>query len=207
MTAHVDDILAGGGEMGALMRSLDWSKTPVGSVGYVVPGLRTTVRILLANRFPMLLWWGPQYCQLYNDPYRPVLGTKHPESMGQAGAQCWPRDLAIMAHWSRRHFTAGPATWMEDIALEINRHGFVEETHFTIAYSPVPDETVPRGIGGVLATVHEISDKVVGERRVRCCETWARGRRSENGRGSVRHSRRDPGAAPQGYALCAAVSA
>jgi hypothetical protein len=23
----------------------------------------------------------------------------------------------------------------------INRHGFVEETHFTVAYSPVPDET------------------------------------------------------------------
>jgi hypothetical protein len=50
--------------------------------------------------------------------------------------------------------------------LEIDRYGFVEETHFTIAYSPVPDETVPSGIGGVLATVHEITEKVVGERRV-----------------------------------------
>ncbi|HEU4416273.1 MAG TPA: PAS domain S-box protein [Candidatus Angelobacter sp.] len=43
----------------------------------------------------------------------------------------------------------------------------MEETHFTIAYSPVPDDTAPRGIGGVLATVHEISEKVVGERRTR----------------------------------------
>ena len=32
--------------------------------------------------------------------------------------------------------------------LEINRYGFVEGTHFTIAYSPVPDETVPGRIGG-----------------------------------------------------------
>jgi hypothetical protein len=55
---------------------------------------------------------------------------------------------------------------MEDIVLEMNRHGFAEETHFTIAYSPVPDEDAPRGIGGVLATVHEITEKVVGERRV-----------------------------------------
>jgi hypothetical protein len=54
---------------------------------------------------------------------------------------------------------------LDDISLEINRHGFVEETHFTIAYSPVPDETAPRGIGGVLATVHEITDKVIAERR------------------------------------------
>jgi hypothetical protein len=55
---------------------------------------------------------------------------------------------------------------IDDLFLEINRHGFVEETHFTVAYSPVPDETAPRGIGGVLATVHEITEKVVGERRV-----------------------------------------
>jgi hypothetical protein len=30
----------------------------------------------------------------------------------------------------------------------------------------VPDATTPSGIGGVLATVHEISEKVVAERRV-----------------------------------------
>jgi hypothetical protein len=55
---------------------------------------------------------------------------------------------------------------MDDILLEVNRHGFVEETHFTIAYSPVPDDTAPRGIGGVLAMGHEITEKIVGERRV-----------------------------------------
>ncbi len=55
---------------------------------------------------------------------------------------------------------------MEDIELELRRHGYPEETHFTIAYSPVPDESVPDGIGGVLATVHEITGNVIGERRV-----------------------------------------
>ncbi len=55
---------------------------------------------------------------------------------------------------------------MEDIELHINRHDFLEESHFTIAYSPVPDDTVARGIGGVLATVHEITEKVIGERRI-----------------------------------------
>jgi hypothetical protein len=37
---------------------------------------------------------------------------------------------------------------------EINRSGFTEETHWTIAYSPVPDDTVASRIGGVLGTVH-----------------------------------------------------
>jgi signal transduction histidine kinase len=44
--------------------------------------------------------------------------------------------------------------------------GFTEEAHFTVAYSPVPDATTPSGIGGVLATVHEIGEKVIAERRV-----------------------------------------
>jgi len=158
--------LAGGGEMGALMRRTDWSKTPLGPVGTWSQSLRMMVSFLLANRFPLLLWWGPDYVSIYNDAYRPILGAKHPQSMGQPVRDCWSEIWHILKPLIDTPFTGGPATWMEDIPLEINRHGFVEETHFTIAYSPVPDETAPRGIGGVLATVHEITEKVVGERRV-----------------------------------------
>ena len=35
-------------------------------------------------------------------------------------------------------FNGGPATWNDDIVLEINRHGFAVKTHFTIADSPMP---------------------------------------------------------------------
>jgi hypothetical protein len=155
-----------GDEMGKLIREMDWSQTPLGPIPSWSPSLRMMVRFLLANRFPLLLWWGPQFCQIYNGPYRPVLGAKHPKSMGQPASECWPEIWHIIGPLIETPFGGGPATWMEDIFLEINRHGFVEETHFTIAYSPVPDETVPSGIGGVLATVHEITEKVVGERRV-----------------------------------------
>jgi PAS domain S-box-containing protein len=160
------DWLIGGGEMGDLIRSMDWSKTPLGPRDAWSSNLKTIVRLLLANRFQILLWWGPEFCQIYNDPYRPVLGTKHPHAMGQTARECWAEIWHIIGPLVETPYNGGPATWMDDIFLEINRHGFVEETHFTIAYSPVPDDTVPGGIGGVLATVHEISEKVVGERRV-----------------------------------------
>ena len=81
--------LAGGGEMGALIRALDWSQTPIGPVASWSPSLRMMVRFLLANRFPLLLWWGPQYVSIYNDAYRPVLGTKHPWALGQPVSECW----------------------------------------------------------------------------------------------------------------------
>jgi hypothetical protein len=155
-----------GGEMGPLIRATDWSKTPIGAVENWSQSLRTMVSFLLANRFPLLLWWGPQYISIYNDAYRPILGNKHPRSMAQPVEECWSEIWHILKPLIDTPFHGGPATWMEDIPLEINRSGFVEETHFTIAYSPVPDDTAPRGIGGVLATVHEITEKIIGERRL-----------------------------------------
>ena len=53
------DILLAAGEMGELVRSLDWSATALGPPESWSPAFRTVVRILLANRFPQLLWWGP----------------------------------------------------------------------------------------------------------------------------------------------------
>jgi PAS domain S-box-containing protein len=152
--------------MGTLIRSMDWSKTPIGDVETWSPALRMMVRFLLANRFPLLLWWGPRYCQLYNDPYRPVLGDKHPASMGQPASECFPEIWDVIAPLIGTPFSGGPATWMDDLRLEYIHYDRLEEVHFTVAYSPVPDETVPSGIGGVLATMHEITERVVGERRV-----------------------------------------
>jgi signal transduction histidine kinase/CheY-like chemotaxis protein len=158
--------LAGGGEMGALIRAHDWAATPLGTPGSWSPSLKMMVSFLLANRFPLLLWWGPQYVQVYNDPYRPVLGAKHPRSVGQPCSECWPEIWQKLKPLIDTPFLGGAATWLEDFELEIHRHDFTEECHFTVAYSPVPDETAPRGIGGVLATVHEITDKVIDERRI-----------------------------------------
>jgi PAS domain S-box-containing protein len=144
---------------------MDWSKTPIGDVETWSPALRMMVRLLLANRFPLLLWWGPRYCQLYNDAYRPVLGDKHPGSMGQPASECFPEIWEVIGPLIETPFNGGSATWMDDLQLEYIRYDRLEEAHFTVAYSPVPDESMPSGIGGVLATMYEITEQVVGERR------------------------------------------
>lgn len=166
LSAATPSCIMGGGEMGALIRELDWSQTPIGPMENWSPTLRIMTRFLLANRFPLLLWWGPQYVSIYNDAYRPVLGAKHPWALGKPVSECWSEIWRILKPLVDTPFNGGPATWNDDIELEINRHGFLEETHFTIAYSPVPDDTAANGIGGVLATVTEITEKVVGERRI-----------------------------------------
>jgi signal transduction histidine kinase len=154
--------------MGELIRRFDWSTTPLGPAHSWSPALRTTLRIILASRFPHVLWWGPRYIQFYNDPYAPIPGAKHPDRvLGRPASECWPEIWHVIGPLIDRPFNGGDPTWNDDILLEINRHGFLEESHFVIAYSPVPDEAAAHGIGGVLATVHEITGKVVGERRVK----------------------------------------
>ncbi len=162
-----EELFAGNGEMAVLMRAFDWSASPLGPVETWSPALRMIVRFLLANRFPQLLWWGPRYIQIYNDAYRPIPGEKHPaKALGQPASECWAEIWDVIGPLIDTPYHGGPATWMDDIFLVLNRYGYDEETHFTIAYSPVPDETVPGGVGGVLATVHEITEKVIGERRL-----------------------------------------
>ena len=77
------DFLAGGGEMGALMRAHDWSRTPLGDVAQWPQSLRTAVSILVNSRYPMFIAWGPALAFLYNDGYRPIFGTKHPAALGR----------------------------------------------------------------------------------------------------------------------------
>jgi signal transduction histidine kinase/DNA-binding response OmpR family regulator len=157
--------LAGGGEMGERIRSQDWSKTSLGPIDAWSPALKTMTSILLANRFPMLLWWGPDSISIYNDAYIPVLGAKHGGALGQPVKECWAEIYDVLRPLILTPLNGGPPTWSEDLLLEIRRHGFLEETHWTVAYSPVPDDTVANGIGGVLATVHEITAQVVSTRR------------------------------------------
>ncbi len=162
------DCLVGGGNMGALIRQLNWSKTPLGPVlGWSQP-LRTMVGLVLRNGSPLSLWWGPQLVQIYNDPFVPILGAKHPAAVGQSGKDCWAEIWPTIGPMIEGPFSGGPAAGSEDLSLLIHRSGFFEECHFRVAYSPVPDETVAgTGVGGVLATVSETSAQVQDDRQLR----------------------------------------
>ncbi|HEY0512116.1 MAG TPA: ATP-binding protein [Thermoanaerobaculia bacterium] len=163
--ARGTDPLLGGGEMGALMRSIDWSRTAVGAVSTWPQSLRTALSILLETGFPMYIAWGPGFTQFYNDGYRPILGsTKHPAAMGLSTritfAEIWdiigPMFQGVME---------GTATTLVDFLLPLDRHGFVEECYFIFSYSPIREES--GGVGGVLVTVTETTERVLGARRLR----------------------------------------
>ena len=164
-------VLSGGGEMGALMRSIDWSTTAVGPVDAWPQSLRTALSILLETGFPMYIAWGRDYTQFYNDGYRPILGsTKHPMAMGAGTRETFAEIWDIIGPMFQG-VMEGRATNVVDFMLPLDRHGFAEECYFIFSYSPIREES--GRVGGVLVTVTETTARVVGERRLKTTQALA----------------------------------
>ena len=156
--------LAGGGEMGRLIRSRDWSTTLLGPVESWPQSLRTTVNICLASDLPICVIWGPGLVQLYNDGYRVICGDKHPRSMGQNFSDCWKEAWPVIGD-AHDAALAGDTAFLETQHIFLERHGYVEECFFTFSFSPIRDEA--GRVGGLFHPVIEMTSKMLGERRIR----------------------------------------
>lgn len=174
-TARIPRFLSGEGEMARRIREFDWAGTSLGEPENWPESLKSVIGLMLANRFPMLLWWGKDYIQFYNDPYIPIPGLKHPKALGQTGRECWQEIWDVIGPLVDTPFNGGPASWMEDLSVKMHRNNFVEETHFIIAYSPMPDANAANGIGGVLATVNEITEEIFGKRQMETLRKLGKG--------------------------------
>jgi PAS domain S-box-containing protein len=108
---------------------------------------------------------------IYNDGYRSILGDKHPAAFGLPFHEAWPEVQPQLRplHEAILTGTSG-AFFAEDLLIKIQRRGVPEDARFTLSYSPVPDETAPTGVGGVLVTVVETSGRVRTEEALRASE-------------------------------------
>ena len=159
----------GDGEMAELTRRFDWSKTPVGPVEAWPDTLLTAVNMVLANRHPMFLWWGPELVQFYNDAYRPsIREDKHPKALGQRGAECWPEIWHIIGPQIEAVMSRGEASWHRNALVPIYRNGKLEDVYWTYSYSPIRDSQ--GSICGTLVTCSETTEEVLGQERLRKSE-------------------------------------
>ena len=165
MTSRAYDWIAGGGEMGKLIRGTDWSSTQLGPIESWPQSLRSAVSILLPSKAQIAMFWGPDLITLYNDAYRPVLGKKHPYALGLPGrkvwSELWETGLRDLFEGVLR---TGEAFWAGDRPFYMERYGFPEETFFDISYDPIRDET--GSVAGLFCIVSETTARVVSERRL-----------------------------------------
>ena len=161
---RIDGVFFGDSELASLMRDLDWNATPLGDVSTWPEALCTAVDICLGSQYPIMVFWGADYIQLYNDAYRPVLGeAKHPQFLGACARDCWPEIWDVVGPMLDGVRAGGRATWSEDLLLPMLRNGYVEEAYFTFSYSPV--RSADR-VAGVFCAVQETTQQVIAVRRL-----------------------------------------
>ncbi len=150
--------------MAALMRTVDWAQTALGPVEAWPQSLRTVVRIMLTSRYAMWMGWGDQLSFFYNDAYRPTLGVKHPWALGQPAQSVWAEIWAVIGPRIETVMQTGEATWDEALRLFLERSGYPEETYHTFSYSPLTNDVDMTD--GMLCVVTEVTERVLGERRL-----------------------------------------
>ena len=157
-------LFPGDDESAALARATAWGRTSLGDPAGWSPELCSAVRTVMPSRIPMLLWWGSDLVQIYNEAYRPLLGSKHPGAMGQPAAGCWAEVWDDLGPKVAQVLEAGEATFDEDLLLFMDRHGYLEETYWTFSYSPV--RSADGDVVGVFVATTDVTVARVETRRL-----------------------------------------
>ena len=165
MTRPRTDLFADGGDTGRLMAELDWAGTPLGPVTSWPQSLRAAVRVVLSSRYPMLLLWGDRFSQLYNDAYSALIGDKHPAALGDDVRVTLAEGWDVLAPLIDEAMATGVASWVPALQLLLERAGYREEAYFSVSHAPARDDD-GRTVG-VLTVCSEVTEQVVGERRLR----------------------------------------
>jgi signal transduction histidine kinase/DNA-binding response OmpR family regulator len=126
--------------------------------------LIAAVRLIIPAQSPMLIWWGPQLIQIYNDAYAQLVGRKHPDAVAQPAQECWAEAWADLAPHATRVIEHGESAFAEAKLLLLDRHGYLEETYWTSSYSPIRD--ADGVVNGVLVASSDVTARVVGDRRL-----------------------------------------
>lgn len=151
--------LRGGGAMGKLIRKFNWQANVLGPPDTWPLQLKRQAGIMLNMPSPMLICWGKDLIQLYNDAFRPILGqNKHPLALGtpvyETYAEAWDTLKPLFDK-----VMVGEAVAFQDFKLNLSRNGQNEDVYFDFSYTPLTDEEMK--VHGVLVICAETTQKVL----------------------------------------------
>jgi PAS domain S-box-containing protein len=145
-----------GSEAAALIARLDWAKSPLGEANDWPQSLRTAVDIVVHSPMPMLLLWGSELIQLYNDAFALLAGNKHPDAMGQPAHQTWP-ELHSFTAPIYDAVLSGQVRSFSEQRFVLQRNQRDTEIWLDLTYSPIRDESA--SVCGILVTAIETNER------------------------------------------------
>jgi len=140
--------LGGDGSISAILRELDWSATLVGHPDGWPETLRVSLNIILNTTQPMLIWWGEELIQFYNDGFseiaRPFLQAA---GMGASGKRYWSEISNVLAADIEHVMAGNGSVSRERLLFPVIVGDTSIDCYWTYSLSPINDGDK---VGGVL---------------------------------------------------------
>ena len=155
---------SGDGEMAGRIRAHDWAASPLGPVETWPSTLRNAVQMILASGLPMLIAWGEDCVEIYNDGLWALAGA------GQAHMPGRPDAAGRLEFWSVNRALYARARAGESVAIqdvELIAHGADGGHRAWFSGSVCPLQGDGGEPGGVIIVVFDATDRVLAEAALR----------------------------------------
>jgi PAS domain S-box-containing protein len=160
-----EGLIHGNSRMAELIRTHDWSLTPLGPIEDWSDALLLSANLMLSCAFPALVFWGKELVQLYNDAFIPSLTERHPSALGQTAQNCWRDAWQIVGPNLKRVMNDGETVFHENTVVPVVRNGRLQDIQWTYSYSPIFGAC--GDALGVLVVCQDITSEVAAAQELR----------------------------------------
>ena len=147
-----------------LLTSFDWTATPLGDSQAWPESLKTSISICLNSKFPLMLLWGTEMIQIYNDAYKEIIGLKHPHAYGAKAKDVWGDLWPEIGPMLNSVLKDGESFLLENHPFILNRKGYNEQCYFTFSYSPIYNDS---HVEGIFVSVNDTTELNLNNERFR----------------------------------------
>src|ERR1700755_443526 len=170
--SNPEGLIHGNSRMAEVIRTHNWSLTPLGPIEDWSENLLFSANLMLACAFPSLVFWGEELVQLYNDAFIPLLAERHPSGLGQTAQECWWDAWQIVGPNLKRVMNDGESVFHENTVVPIVRDGRLQHIRWTYSYSPIFGRG--GGVLGVFLIFQDITREVTAAKKLQESEEGTR---------------------------------
>lgn len=151
-----------------LLAAVKWKLSPIDSITRWSSSLRAIVNSIMVHPYQMVLYWGPKYTVIYNEPYSEVCTNRHPGLLGKQLSVGWPESYAKIRQYLDDTMHGSRFEKLGDV-LPVDRADHDEECYFNWILTPVIEKG--GNVGGALWQQNEVTSRVLLARRQKLLKT------------------------------------
>jgi len=148
----------GDGEVAALIRERDWSRSPLGPIERWPGCLRTALGICLHSTTPIAVYWGSELITLYNDVCAQYIGNNHPRALGTPARVLYADIWATVGPLLMIAFEQGVPTASRNQRIPLQHESQCDDLRHDFSVNPIHDES--GSVAGIMVIAFDITDHI-----------------------------------------------